>query len=234
MKKIVNADDFGASLSVNEAIDYCFNHDLINRTTIMVNMPGFQDAIEKSKRGNYFQHIGLHLNLDAGVPLTDGIKKFDLFGDKTFWKKRHNRYFIFNRKARIAIRAEISAQMDKYVGTGFPLMHIDSHHHIHTMPSILPIVISEAKRHGFTSMRISRNMGGCSGVKQIIKQVINYLIRCNFSTTRYFGGYNDFQQSKFPLHATTEIMVHPKIIDGNVVNMITNRKGPLYIKMHHI
>ena len=50
-KRIVNADDFGASPSVNQAIDYAFKNGIINQATLMVNMPHVQDAVYKAIRG---------------------------------------------------------------------------------------------------------------------------------------------------------------------------------------
>ena len=39
MSVIVNADDFGISEEVNNAIKLAFERGLIQRTTLMVNMP---------------------------------------------------------------------------------------------------------------------------------------------------------------------------------------------------
>ena len=46
---IINADDFGYSESVNKAISDCFERGLINRTTIMVNMPHAEEATAMAK-----------------------------------------------------------------------------------------------------------------------------------------------------------------------------------------
>lgn len=51
---IVNADDFGRTLSINDAIDYAFKEGIINRTTIMVTHPCVQDAVNKSIWGGVF------------------------------------------------------------------------------------------------------------------------------------------------------------------------------------
>ena len=53
-KRIVNADDFGASPSVNQAIDYAFKNGIINKATLMVNMPHVQDAVYKAIRGGVY------------------------------------------------------------------------------------------------------------------------------------------------------------------------------------
>ena len=50
---IINADDFGYSQSVNKAVCDCFNSKLINRTTIMVNMPCAEEAASLAKENGY-------------------------------------------------------------------------------------------------------------------------------------------------------------------------------------
>ena len=74
-----NADDFGKSTEINNAILTCFKDGLIDRTTIMVNMPGADEAAELAREEGFFDKVGLHLNLTEGEPLTDEIKQNPLF-----------------------------------------------------------------------------------------------------------------------------------------------------------
>ena len=102
--------------------------------------------------------------------------------------------------------------MQKYIRLGFTFMHIDSHHHLHHIPSILPLVISQAKKYGFKSMRISRNIGlGISPLKRIIKNIINHRITKNFETNIYFGNMQNYRESDLSEYDNFEIMVHPCI-----------------------
>ena len=83
IKVIINADDFGMSESVNEAITEGFNNGIITSTSIMPNMPAFDDAVQKL---SCVQGIGLavHLNIVEGkalIPnssLCDGDGNFNL------------------------------------------------------------------------------------------------------------------------------------------------------------
>ena len=67
---ILNADDFGYSRSVNRAIADCFARGLINRTTIMVNMPFAEEAAQLAREGGFFDCVGLHINLTEGKALS--------------------------------------------------------------------------------------------------------------------------------------------------------------------
>ena len=71
---IVNADDFGSSIEANEGIAVSFQQQLIDRTTLMVNMPSASEAVKLASELGFTDRIGLHLNLTEGVPLTESIK----------------------------------------------------------------------------------------------------------------------------------------------------------------
>ena len=60
---IINADDLGYSKEVNKGIEECFKKGLINRATIMVNMPYAKEAAAMAENTGVFGKIGLHINL---------------------------------------------------------------------------------------------------------------------------------------------------------------------------
>ena len=73
MAIIVNADDFGMSRSVNAAITEAFKKGLIDRTTLMANMPFAAEAMEIARREGFDGKVGIHLNLTSGKPLTEDV-----------------------------------------------------------------------------------------------------------------------------------------------------------------
>lgn len=46
-KLIINADDYGMSESINQAIEFCLVNEVIDRATLMVNMPYSESAVKK-------------------------------------------------------------------------------------------------------------------------------------------------------------------------------------------
>jgi hypothetical protein len=60
----VNADDFAMSAEINRAIVEAFHEGVISSTTLITNMPGFEEACEPAHRYRLLGKIGLHLNLD--------------------------------------------------------------------------------------------------------------------------------------------------------------------------
>ena len=225
MKRIIiNADDYGFDRNRSEAIRECFGNGLLTQTTAMVNMPYCPTAIQHSRHDGFFDKIGLHLNLTFGMPLTDGIRKSRLFCHEdghfsgAFHRSKFWRLWLpqFEREV---VRTEIRAQMLRYKEFGLPLMHIDSHHHAHTDPAVLGIVLSLASEMGFHTIRISRNVPSAKQTihKKLIKSLVNRQIKATgLAHSDYFGSVVEVANciKKLPSGASVEIMVHPLYSTG--------------------
>lgn len=218
MKIIVNADDYGFDRNRTEAIRECFRRGLLSTTTAMVNMPYCAMAIEQARADGIFNKIGLHLNLTFGSPMTEAIRRcpnfcgldgrFNGVFHRSMWCRLH-----LTSQEKNAVRDEVRAQMEQYRGFGLPLMHLDSHHHSHTDPSIARIALPIAREMGFKSVRISRNLPHNMGLgKRIYKGYINRMIdRLGFSRTEYFANISTAQSELSTLSdaQSLEVMVHP-------------------------
>lgn len=236
MSSYINADDFGRTPSINEAITFGFNQHILNRTTIMVNMPYVDDAVFLSKKNNFFDKVGLHINLDEGVPLTNEIRQCTLFCDETgqfngkFRKGKISKLILFDSKTRSGCRKEVEAQILKFKKLGFPLRHADSHHHVHTLPSLLPIITTVAKKNGLESMRIRFNLQSSSFIKIPLIYLINSYLKYNFETTKFFCDSLFYFQNK-PKLDSMEVMCHPDVIDGKYYDVIGKRGSASYIDL---
>ena len=233
---IVNADDFGLSDAVNQAIESCFRNGLVNQTSIMVNMPFYKDAVLKSKKGNFFDRVGLHLNLTEGIPLTDSIKKTKLCTDGLFnqsiIRNKIKRFVLKNDEIK-AVREECVAQIESYLREDFPFLHLDSHQHIHTNYSIFKILCPLIKTYGFKSIRLSRVIpdSGFSFLKQLYKKFFNDKIKdINFGnesvykSLKWFGSIDDLIVSKDKIdNDLFELMVHPVMINGRIYDSVTHK-----------
>lgn len=82
MKIIINADDFGYSKAVNEAIDLCMVQGLISSTTLMANMPFASEAVNRACLNKYEECIGAHITLTEGKALSRSILNCNRLVDK--------------------------------------------------------------------------------------------------------------------------------------------------------
>lgn len=221
MKIIINADDFGLCHDVNLAIVEAFEKGYITNTTIMTNMPGFEEAVQLSKEHGFFDRVGVHFNVFAGEPLFDGMKDVPLFyqnGEMTSYRFFHQSSLFkkiptpFNRSIRNALYEEADRQVKRYIEAGFTEMHFDSHGHSHTFPLVWNAIAPVFKKYGFRTTRISLNLPSSSGLKGYYKSAINYSICKSFKSSEYFASGSGFIASiheKKQTAQSVEIMVHP-------------------------
>lgn len=244
MALIVNADDFGLSKNVNSAIVRSFEEKLIDRTTLMVNMPYAQDAMELARASGFSDKVGLHLNLTSGRPLTEGLAKDRIMcGDDgaftaDFARDMKLRFHLPSDTAK-RTEEEIRAQLDRYADLGGTLWHVDSHHHVHTDPSIWKILKKVFKDYPVTSVRLSRNMyrgGNC--LMRIYKKMLNASIRryCK-GHPAYFGSAYDLagyfpDPHKASSESDIEVMVHPVFDDNGELCDIYEEKRYKLTELH--
>ena len=229
MNITINADDFGLNASVNKAIIDSFDKGLINSTTLMANMPGFDEAIDLARNHNLTQKIGVHLVLTEGAPLTKEIRSISfLFNGKEKYKKNKYRLFLPGRKIRNLIYNEFSAQIEKVLSNNMGITHIDTHHHVHEMYGICKILLSLSKKYNIPFIRILNNLEKPTKIhKKTYRNIINFYLKVkksNFSD--FFGNQYDFistlKRNPTFLNKKIEVMVHP---DYNAEGKLIDKEG---------
>lgn len=228
MKLIINADDFGVSKSVNNAIIQSFQENLVSSSTIMVNMPGFDEACKLINEHNLYGRIGIHINLTAGYPITkrmslcrkfcDGSGKFNSQRNKLFWLDKEEKWTVYD---------EFQGQLNRLLDRKIVPTHIDSHHHYHTEWAIGKQALKIAQKNDIKSIRLTRNCGkGISKIKRIYKNVYNYnLTSRGFSRVGYFGSVDDVMKINKPELYNIEIMVHPGFDKrGRLIDLLENEE----------
>jgi len=153
---IVNADDFGWSEAVTSGILKGHREGVITSTTLMTNLPGAAEALDRARREAPGLAIGVHLNLTEGRPLAPREEVADLLDaagrlpaslPALFAKMRNS------AAARAAAEKELEAQLGWARDRGLEPSHVDSHKHVHLYPRLLPIVLAVARRHGVKAIR---------------------------------------------------------------------------------
>src|SRR5271156_3085597 len=140
---IVNADDFGLSHSVNEAVIRAHRDGILTTASLMVNESGFDEAV-KLARGNPKLGVGLHLTLLQGHSALPPEKIPGLVnarGEFSNCPIAVGMNYFFKRGLREQLRAEIHAQFEKFHSTGLTLDHVNGHLHLHLHPAIFKILM---------------------------------------------------------------------------------------------
>ena len=222
MGLIVNADDFGRSESVNRAIYEAFEQGRVNSTTLMANMPAAEEALELAKKGGFADRVGIHLNITEGMPISSGIRNnplicgYDGSFNQAFYHNTKYRLYM-DRQSIDQIRDEFDAQIRRFLNLGFTVMHVDSHHHVHTNYPVFTALKELSAKYDFDYIRLSRNLyKGGSLPNRIYKHFFNGSVRkLAHTSSDLFGSYKDFisypreELKSLVKSRTIEIMIHP-------------------------
>ena len=228
---IINADDFGLNANVNEAIVYCFRNNLISNTTVLSNMGcSSEAAVSISKEYDFKDKVGLHLNLQEGVPMTEKIKSIPLFCSRDgHFKgihlpavKKAMPAFILSKSEREALKEEIDAQLLWYLDHGFTEKHMDSHQSVHSWNVILDVVLPLFQKYGFKTMRKRVHRGG-----GVLVEAYEKAVNCRIPGSVIFLG-DDYTTFKSVVGRAEkqvyELMTHPVFRDGKCVDDITGKE----------
>jgi len=156
---IVNADYFGRSPSVNQAVIRAHQEGILTTASLMVNEPAAAEAVALARQ-NPGLGVGLHLSLACGrsaLPpsaIPDLVNQQSQFTDNPV--AAGFRYFFFPR-CRAQLREEIAAQFDRFRATGLPLDHVNGHLHLHLHPAVFKILMDNAGPWGIRAMRFTRD-----------------------------------------------------------------------------
>ena len=208
----VNGDDFGWSKSCSCAILEAFDKNIIQTTTMISTGAFFDEASQLVMNSELKNHIGIHFDLTEGVPLTDEIKKDPFFCNKEGEFLIYiNRYKPLTAEQKRHAYNELRAQAERFKKTGLLFHHADSHHHIHTAPFILPIVLTVAKEYNIKKIRGLRNHGNIPITKRLGKEIFNFRLDLgNHRYTKLFCSAEDYLSYQARNNnSTLEIMVHP-------------------------
>jgi hopanoid biosynthesis associated protein HpnK len=153
---IITADDFGAALAVNQAVEIAHLGGILSAASLMVGGAAAADAVERARRMPALR-VGLHLVLTDGRPLLPPARVRRLTG-------RDGRFsddmaaagarMFFDPLARRELAAEIDAQFRAFAATGLPLDHVDAHKHFQLHPTIERLIVEIGARHGLRAMRV--------------------------------------------------------------------------------
>jgi chitin disaccharide deacetylase len=140
---IFNADDFGRSASINEAVIRAHRGGVLTTASLMVNGAACGEAVELA-RLNPNLGVGLHLTLvDGRSTLPCGqipglVHPPDRFDDNAVAAGMR---CFFDRSLRAQLEAEISAQIEKFQATALPLDHVNGHLNFHLHPVVFDVLL---------------------------------------------------------------------------------------------
>lgn len=214
---IINADDLGAGLEINDTIFKLISSNTLTSSTILANAPAFENAVIRIP--DYPNcSFGAHLNVTQFKPLTSNVALRSILDSKGDFNGNLFHYKV-DSVLKQAIFEEWSAQIRKIQSYGIKLSHIDSHQHVHTLPQLFMVLKSIQRKFGIRKVRISRNI--YSSTMPIVSKGLRYkkmlwnLCLRKYYITKTTSGFTSFstflevvKDMEFKCKII-EIMVHP-------------------------
>ncbi|MDZ5608128.1 chitin disaccharide deacetylase [Bacillus pseudomycoides] len=203
IRLIVNADDFGLTEGTNYGIIEGHVNGIVNSTTMMMNMPGTEHAVRLAKEYKSLG-VGVHLVLTAGKPLLTDVPSL-VSKDGFFHKQSTVREGNINPTD---VEREWTTQIEKFLSSGLTPTHLDSHHHVHSLPILHDVLERLAEKYNVPIRRCEQ--------ERAIRP---------FSDVFYSDFYSDGVQEDYFVKLkervqdgkTVEVMAHPAYIDPELV-----------------
>ncbi len=152
---IVTADDFGASIAVNEAVEQAHRHGILTAASLMVAGEAAADAVARAKAMPGLG-VGLHIVLVEGKPILPPDLVPDLVDGDGFFRTDMamlGAEIFFRPSVRAQVYDEIEAQFRAFAATGLTLDHVNAHKHFHLHPTIAGLILEIGADHGLTAAR---------------------------------------------------------------------------------
>ena len=153
---IVTADDFGAAVEVNEAVERAHRDGILSAASLMVSGAAAADAVRRA-RALPGLRVGLHLVLVEGRPVLPARAVPDLVDRSGHFRTdmaRAGAAMFFLPKVRAQLAAEIEAQFAAFAATGLTLDHVNAHKHFHLHPTIAALIVKTGRAHGARGARV--------------------------------------------------------------------------------
>ena len=153
---ILNADDFGLTPGINQAVEALHQAGALTSATLMASGPAFNDAVAIAQR-NPQLGIGCHLVFVDGVPASPAASIPTLLGaDRRTFRTSLLDFVQATLRGAIDpedLARETQAQLQILKRAGINVTHIDSHKHTHLFPAIAGPVLAAVRRSGVHAFR---------------------------------------------------------------------------------
>ncbi|MGN6356763.1 MAG: hopanoid biosynthesis-associated protein HpnK [Novosphingobium sp.] len=187
---IVTADDFGAALAVNEAVEQAHVDGILTAASLMVSGAAAEDAVARAKRLPGLG-VGLHIALADAAPVLPPERIPALVGsDGRFHEAmlRTSLAIAASASARRQLAAEIEAQFAAFAATGLALDHVNAHKHFHLHPMIASAILRIGPKYGMKAMRVPYERGGTAPLRWWARQLRARLRRAGLTVNDRFIG----------------------------------------------
>jgi len=145
---IVNADDFGRTRGITQGILQAHREGIVTSTTVMVNFPEAEAAVQRAVATAPALGIGIHLTLTAGGPVLPPEQVPSLVDSRGRFPPIRRLIPRLSSLDLSEVEAELTAQIERFRSWGVRPTHLDSHHHLlYLSPDLFQLLVRLAQRY---------------------------------------------------------------------------------------
>jgi predicted glycoside hydrolase/deacetylase ChbG (UPF0249 family) len=229
---IVNADDYGYFLCVSRGILRAATQGVVTATGVFANMAYFEEQAAWLRDCDVVD-VGVHLNLTDGTPLTSDMQKaLDRWSGCFARKFSMARAILTGGIKPEVVRIEWRAQIERCLEHGLKLRFLNSHEHMHMLPSLFAVVKALASDYDighvrFPTSRIAESSSAQSLLRGAIIKALGAVNRRHDGGAPVFLGmetsgkldmrYLEQTVPKLRAGRVYELMCHPGEFDSQEV-----------------
>lgn len=221
------------STGINRGIMEAVAAGSVTSASLMVGMPGFEDAVSLARQSGGSFSVGVHLTLTVGRPLTRAASLIDPATGEFMRPPTLLRRALTGGLSPADVLDECGAQIGRARRAGLPITHIDGHLHVHVWPGIAPVVRHLVRAEGISTIRVPNEklLGVPLWRRRLPERAIirGFTSRARISrwpvvaADHFVGstllGMRDFEGGLLRVldrlaPGTTEVMVHPGYVSG--------------------
>jgi chitin disaccharide deacetylase len=153
---VVNADDLGLTVGVNNGIFAAHDRGILTSASLMATAPATANAIRRVGSRPTLG-VGVHLTLVDGAPMLSPDRVPTLVHGDGRFHRSWRPFIVACLKGRVSmqeVERELTAQIEWVQSEGIKLTHLDSHKHVHLFPPVFEIVVRLANRFRIPVVRV--------------------------------------------------------------------------------
>lgn len=218
IRLLINADDYGLTKGICEAIIELLIHGCISNTTALMCSEGSIDLQTEYRRSIDTRLIGVHLQLTGGIPIVD-INTIAHRDPNTGGFRRRSEFAIARPSE---VYNEWKAQIELFCTIyGHKPSHLDSHHGPHRERHLFPVYARLAQEYGVPVRSGDSRMSAA-----LSKMGVDHMQGVLGNWTGHGKPVNELVAGLKGLVATNdtqsiEVVTHPGFVDADLMRKST-------------
>ena len=153
---VVTADDVGLHPGMTLGAVKAHDEGIVTACSLVANGRAFEEAVE-ILRDRPKLDVGVHLTLVGERPLSPPERVPSLVDRSGAFLRDHRIFtqrYLLGGISPAEVEAELQRQIERLLATGLPVVHANSHQHLHVLPRIFEVVLRLMEEHHIPFVRI--------------------------------------------------------------------------------